>query len=112
MDVDVGANEEVTVEHMVPGLDSEEMTPVPDREEEEEVHEPGEEDLEGVEADEEDEITVEEAEKGADEEGDDDEQYAPGTLGKLRHLCDKRDLELMISVGQTYERLRLTVICD
>jgi hypothetical protein len=88
MDVDVGGNEEVVVEDMVPGVDSEEMTPVPGEgeeegpEAEEEYPEQGDE--------EEEEVVVAEEEEAVEEEDDGDDKFAPGTLGKLPFPCGRK----------------------
>lgn len=86
VEVDVGHKEEVAVEDMVPGIESEEMTPVPD-DGEEVVLEEVEEDSEDVEEEGGGAGSAEdaEAEEGAEAEGDEDDQYAPGTLGKPGH---------------------------
>lgn len=88
MDVDVGGNEEVVVEDMVPGVDSEEMTPVPG-EGEEEVPEAEEEYPEQGD-EEEEEVVVAEEEEAVEEEDDGDDKFAPGTLGKLADLVAER----------------------
>jgi hypothetical protein len=86
----IGGDEEIAVEDMVPGLEDEEMTPVPDIgseiviepeeevEEQEEAEEGYEEGEEEIEAGPSDEVEVEAEAKEADE----DDKFPPGTLGK------------------------------
>jgi hypothetical protein len=84
---EVGGDEEIAVEDMVPGLEDEELTPVPDigseiviepEEEEEEAEEGYEEGEEEIEAEPSDEVEAEAEAMEADE----DDKFPPGTLGK------------------------------